>query len=305
MSRLRRCLADYLRSRRGLGFKLQREGKLLPQFVTHVEERGDAFITTAAALSWAMQPPDASPAWWMNRLVLVRGFAKYLQTLDPRTEVPSLDHLPRRQTRSAPYIYSTADITALLAATDTLRSAVKAVTYKTLIGLLAATGIRVGEAIALDERDVDLRRAVLVIRKTKFNKSREVPLHASVVTALDSYRRVRDQLVHRQFSPSFFISTAGTRLFYANVHETFLRLLYTAGLGSHRPRPTPHDLRHSFAVQTVVGWYRNGDDVEARLPLLTTYLGHVSAASTYWYLTAVPELLEVVAGRLERLSVKP
>jgi integrase/recombinase XerD len=305
MSRLRSCLADYLRTRRALGFKLQREGKLLPQFVAHLEERGDAFITAAAALAWAMQPADASPGWWTKRLVLVRGFAKYLQTLDARTEVPSLDPLPRRQARSAPYIYSAKDTTALLAATDTLRSAVKAVTYTTLIGLLAATGIRVGEAIALDERDVDLRRAVLVIRRTKFGKSREVPLHASAVTALESYRRRRDQLVHRQFSPSFFISTAGKRLIYNNVHETFLKLLYAAGLGSHRPRPTLHDLRHSFAIQTVVGWYRDDLDVEARLPLLTTYLGHVSPSSTYWYLTAVPELLEVVAARLERLSVKP
>jgi site-specific recombinase XerD len=273
--------------------------------VEHLEGRGDAFITTAAALPWAMQPPDASPAWWTQRLVLVRGFAKYLQTLDARTEVPSLDHLSHHRARSAPYVYSAADVTALLAATDTLRSTVKAIAYKALIGLLATTGMRVGEAIGLDERDVDLNRAVLVIRKTKFGKSREIPLHASAVTALEHYRSRRDRLVRRQLSSSFFLSTAGKQLIYNNVHEAFLRLVYVAGLGNRRPRPTLHDLRHTFAIQTVVGWYRDGVDVEARLPLLTTYLGHVNASSTYWYLTAVPELLEVVATRLERLSVKP
>jgi len=305
MTRLRRHLVDYLRTRRALGFKLKREGRLLLQFVAHLENRGDAFITTTAALSWATQPPDASSAWWTQRLVLVRGFAKYLQTLDARTEVPSLDHLSHRRARSAPYVYSAADVTALLAATDTLWSAVKAITYKALIGLLATTGMRVGEAIGLDERDVDLNRAVLVVRRTKFGKSREIPLHASAVTALEAYRSRRDRIIPRQLSSSFFVSTTGKRLIYQNVHEAFLRLVYIAGLGNRRPRPTLHNLRHTFAIQTVVGWYRDGVDVEARLPLLTTYLGHVSASSTYWYLTAVPELLEVVAARLERLSVKP
>jgi integrase len=301
---LRRALAAYLRTRRALGFKLKREGELLPQFIAYLDERGSAFVTTAAAIAWAAQPRDAAPAWWTQRLVVVRGFAKYLQTIEPRTEVPSLDHLPHHRARSAPYVYSAAEITALLSAVDTLRSPLKMATYRTLLGVLAVTGMRVGEAVALDERDVDRRRALLVIRKTKFDKSREVPLHVSTVEALDRYRRDRERLAPRRSSSSFFISTVGSRLIYQNVHETFLKLVYVAGLGKRRPRPTIHDLRHTFAIQTVLGWYRDGSDVEARLPLLSTYLGHVGPSSTYWYLTAVPELLEAATVRLERSQVK-
>jgi integrase len=304
MTGLRRALSAYLRTRRALGFKLKRDGELLPQFVAYLDERGASFVTTAAAIAWAAQPRDAAPAWWTQRLVVVRGFAKYLQTIEPRTEVPSLDHLPHHRARSAPYVYSTADVTALLSATDTLRSPLKATTYKTLLGLIAVTGMRVGEAVALDERDVDRRRAVLVIRKTKFGKSREVPLHASTIEALDRYRRDRDRLAPRRSSASFFISTVAKRLIYNNVHETFLRLVYAAGLGNRSPRPTIHDLRHTFAIQTVLGWYRDDVDVEARLPLLSTYLGHIGPSSTYWYLTAVPELLEAATVRLERSRVK-
>jgi integrase len=305
MTGLRRALAAYLRTRRALGFKSKRDGELLPQFVAYLAERRASFVTTAAAIAWATQPRDATPAWWTQRLVIVRGFAKYLQTIESRTEVPSLDHLPHHRARSAPYVYSTADVTALLSATDTLRSPLKATTYKTLLGLIAVTGMRVGEAVALDERDVDRRRAVLVIRKTKFGKSREVPLHASTVEALDRYRRDRDRLAPRRSSASFFISTVAKRLIYNNVHETFLRLVYAAGLGKRSPRPTIHDLRHTFAIQTVLGWHRDEVDVEARLPLLSTYLGHIGPSSTYWYLTAVPELLEAATIRLERSRVKP
>jgi integrase/recombinase XerD len=202
-------------------------------------------------------------------------------------------------------VYSAESLTALLAATDVLRGPFRSATYKTLLGLLAVTGMRVGEAIALDDTDVDRRRAVLVIRKTKFGKSREVPLHASTVQALERYRRERDRFASRRRSPSFFVSTAGTRLFYQNVHELFLRLVYAAGLGDRRPRPTIHDLRHTFAIRTVLDWYRDDLDVEARLPLLSTYLGHIGPSSTYWYLTAVPELLAAATRRLERAQVQP
>jgi integrase len=278
---------------------------LLQQFVAYLDERGDSFVTTAVAIDWATQPRDAAPGWWTQRLVFVRGFAKYLQTIDPRTEIPALDHLPHHRTRTAPYVYSAEDLAALLSATQTLRSPLKAATYKTLLGLLSVTGMRVGEAVALDECDIDHRRALLVVRKTKFDKSREIPLHASTLQALDRYRRHRDRLAPRQTLPSFFVSTVGSRLIYNNVHETFLRLVYVAGLGKRRPRPTIHDLRHTFAIQTVLAWYRDGVDVEARISVLSTYLGHVGPSSTYWYLTAVPELLEAATVRLERSAVTP
>lgn len=305
MTALHRALAAYLRTRRALGFKLERAGHLLPEFVDFVAERGESVVTTVAAIAWATQPREAAPTWWTQRLVLVRGFAKYLQTVEPRTEVPPPDCLSSHRPRSAPYVYSAADLTALLGATDMLRSPIMASTYKTVLGLLSVTGMRVGEVVALDERDVDRRGAVLLIRKTKFGKSREVPLHPSTIAALDCYRRERDRFAPRRGSPSFFISTAGTRLIYQNVHDIFLRLVFASGLSRRRPRPTIHDLRHTFAIQTVLGWHRDGVDVEARLPTLSTYLGHIGPKSTYWYLTAVPELLEAATLRLERSLVRP
>ena len=302
MTRLRTSLADYLRVRGALGFKLKQAGELLPDFVRYLDKRGLARVTTTAAIAWATQPRDSSPGWWHQRLVVVRGFAKYLHTLDARSEVPPLDHLPHRQTRSTPFVYSDADVTALLSATDTLCAPLRMATYKTLLGLVAVTGMRVGEAIALDQDDFDRRRRLLTVRKSKFGKSREVPLHGTTIAALERYQRERDRLAPRRRSKSFFVSSAGSRLFYQNVHETFLKLLYAAGLGERRPRPTIHDLRHTFAIRTVLGWHRDGVDVEARLPVLSTYLGHIGPSSTYWYLTAVPELLEAATARLERFS---
>ena len=306
MMGLRRSLADYLKTRRALGFKLKREGALLPDFVTYLEKHGRTFITTAAALAWATQPRGVHPNWWSARLVLVRGFAKYLQTIDSRTEVPPLDHLPHRRIRSTPYVYAPEDITALLSATDTLSASLKRMTYKTLLGLLAVTGMRMGEAISLDDVDFDRRGSLLVIRNAKFGKSREVPLHSSTVKALDRYLHERNRLVPRRTAPSLFVSVRGSRLISQNVHETFLELIYAAGLGDRRPRrPRIHDLRHTFAISTVLTWYRQDLDVQARLPLLSTYLGHIGPSSTYWYLTAVPELLEAATIRLERSWVKP
>lgn len=305
MTTLRRALADFIRTRRALGFTLRREAKLLDDFVAELDKARRVYVTTATAIAWATQPRDASASWWISRLVAVRGFAKYLQTLDPRNEIPPLELLPARKGHSAPYVYSPADITALLAATDTLSRPLLMSTYRTLLGLLATTGMRVGEAVGLDDTDVDRRRGVIVIRKAKFGKSREVPVHVSTVRALERYVRDRGQLAPHRKTSSFFVSTAGSRLFYNNVHATFLRLVYAAGLGSHRPRPTIHDLRHTFAIRTVLEWYRDGVDVEARLPLLSTYLGHVGPSSTYWYLTAVPELLEAATVRLERSQVMP
>lgn len=301
MKTLRRALADYLKVRRSLGFKLRAAGVLLPGFLAHLEQARSPIITTSLAIEWATLPQDVHPAWWTSRLIAVRGFAKYLQTIEPRHHVPPLELLPHRRARTTPYIYDPAEISALLAATTTLRNELRTETYRTFLGLLAVSGIRTGEAIALDDTDVDLRRGVLVIRKTKFGKTREVPLHRTSVQALARYQHDRDRWVPRRRSPSFFVSTVGTRLIYQNVHETFLQLVYAAGLGERDPRrPRIHDLRHTFAVRTVLAWHRAGEDVEAKLPTLSTYLGHIGPSSTYWYLTAIPELLESATARLER-----
>jgi integrase len=298
---LRRALIDYLKVRRSLGFKLRRDGMLLPGFVAHLEQARSPIITASLAVEWATLPQDVHPAWWTSRLVVVRGFAKYLQTIDPRHHVPPFELLPHRRARAAPYIYEPTEVAALLGATTTLRNELRTETYRTFLGLLAVSGIRTGEAIALDDTDVDLRRGALVIRQAKFGKTREVPLHRSTVQALRRYQRDRNRLLPRRSSSSFFVSTVGTRLISQNVHETFLQLVYAAGLGERDPRrPRIHDLRHTFAVRTVLAWHRGGEDVEAKLPTLSTYLGHIGPSSTYWYLTAIPALLESATARLER-----
>lgn len=305
--RLRHALAEYLGTRRSLGVKLSRDGKLLPGFVDYVEASGETQITSRVAVAWATQPRNVHPAWWTSRLVMVRGFAKYLQAIDPRHEVPPIELLPHTRPRLAPYIYPQAEIGALLAATATLVSPLRTATYRTVLGLLAATGLRVGEAVALDEEDFDRRRGVLRIRRSKFGKTREIPLHRTTARALVQYADERDRLARRRRTRSFFVSTARTRLIYNNVHETFLRLVYAAGLADREPRrPRIHDLRHTFAVRTVLRWHRAGEDVEAKLPMLSTYLGHIGPSTTYWYLTAVPELLEAATARLERSrAVRP
>ncbi len=301
MSRLRCLLDEYLATRRKLGIKLERSGKLLPGFVDYLEASGSSYISSRVAVAWATQPRDVHPAWWTSRLVTVRGFAKYLQAIDPRHELPPLGLLPYTRPRATPYIYPSTEIAALLAATATLKSPLRTATYRTLLGLLAVTGLRVGEAVALDDEDFDRRHGTLRIRRTKFDKTREVPLHATTTRALVRYTDERDRWVPRRGTRSFFISAANTRLFYQNVHDTFLRLVYAAGLADRQPRrPRIHDLRHTFAVQTVLRWHRAGDNVEAKLPTLSTYLGHIGPSTTYWYLTAVPELLEVATARLER-----
>jgi integrase len=239
---------------------------------------------------------------WKQRLSVIRGFAVYLHALDPTTEVPPADLLAYRRQRPTPYLFSDADISGLLAAAGGLNHPLRAATHRTLFGLIAATGIRCGEALALDRDDIDLDAALLAIRQTKFNKSRQLPLDPTIVAALHDYTCKRDRLCPRPTLPSFFVSTAATRLASRRVRAVFADLVDQTGLqprfGSSRPRI--HDLRHSFAVATLLDWYRDGADVAARMPLLSAYLGHASPASTYWYLQAAPELLALAARRLEQ-----
>ena len=301
MSPLRQALADYLRIRRALGYKLDRASKLLAQLVTYLEGLGHETATTDHLLAWAMLPEGKKVNWWAYRLSVARGFAKYLHALNSANEVPPPDLLPHRSCRATPYLYSEKDITALLAAARSLRSPLRVATYQTLIGLLAVTGLRVGEAIRLDRTDLDFDHGGLTVRHSKFGKSREVPLHPTTLDALHRYLRRRDQLRPNRATPAVFISTAGTRLLYCNVNWTFLKLVRHAHLQPRSAlcRPRLHDLRHTFAVQTLLDSYRRDDD-QARLPLLSTYLGHVNPAATYWYLSAAPELLGLASARLER-----
>lgn len=300
MTGLRAAVDSYLSTRRALGFKLEREGRLLPDFAATLEEAGQVTITIEAALAWATRP-ETGPNWWGHRLDIVRGFARWQSAFDPATEVPPRSLLPRRSLRADPFPYTDDDIAALMQATRTIRTPFRAATYETLIGLLAVSGLRVGEAIGLDRGDLDAREGVLVIRDAKFGKSREVALHDSTLAALQIYERLRDQSCPRPRDPAFFISASGTRLNYKNVHFLFHELVAKAGIValSERCRPRIHDLRHRFAVTTLLRWYRAGQDVGVRIYQLSTYLGHIDPAATYWYLRAAPELLGLAAERLE------
>jgi integrase len=297
---LRDCLTDYLSMRRALGYKLARDQKLLTQFLDYLDGIGTQQVTIKHALAWAQQPAGERLSWWACRLSVVRGFAAYLHTLDAIHEVPPKDLLPPPPHRATPYLYSDQDIASLLRAAGSLGVPLRAATYQTLLGLLAATGMRVGEAIRLDRHDIDLDQGIATVRDSKFGKSRELPLHSSTRQVLGAYLRRRDRLHLGSSSPALFISPAGTRLLYCNVNWTFLRLVDKSGLRprSASCRPRLHDLRHSFAVRTVLDWYRAGVDVQVHLPLLSTYLGHVNPAATYWYLSAAPELLALAAQRL-------
>jgi integrase/recombinase XerD len=293
VSAIREAAEDYLRMRRALGYKLEIQGWLLRGFVRYLEQAGANTVTIEHAVAWATQPAGADPTYWSDRLSVARQFARHLQTIDPACEVPPTRLLPPGRRRAIPYLYTPAEIAALMHAAGQLRGA--------LIGLMAVTGIRLGEAIGLDRDDVDERDQLLRIIDSKFGKSREVVLHASAMDALHAHRELREELCPRPSCEAFFVSTAGTRLFASCVHRVFARLVRIVGLVPRSPRcrPRPHDLRHSFAVRTLLDWYATGADVQARLPSLSTYMGHVSPASTYYYLTAAPELLALAARRLE------
>jgi integrase len=303
MSPLRDALADYLRLRRQLGFEMPQDGRLLEGFVEFLEQAGAERITTKLALEWARMPAGVHPHYWRQRLSVVRGFARHLATTDPASEIPSKDLLPGTRQRLAPHIYTDAEITALMAAAGRLRPRLRAARHQTLIGLLAVTGMRPGEALALDRDDVDLRDGVVHVRAGKQKKQREVPLHPSTVTALREYARLRNARFPEPSTPAFFIGARGRRVPRGELNRTFTQLVGEVGLEGRgaRARPRPHDLRHALAVNTLVDWFEAGENIDRRLPLLSAFLGHVDPASTFWYLEAVPELLQLISRRLEQL----
>ena len=304
MSALRARAEEYLAMRRVLGFRLTTQGRHLMSFVRFCEERSADHVTADLAVQWATQVTRGSgnEVYQARRLDVVRIFARHLQALDPATEVPPEDVLARRYLRIQPYLYSLQEIAALMTAAGALRPALRAATWRTLIGLLAVTGMRQGEACRLLRDDAGLKTGTLVIRDSKFGKSRLVFLHPTAVAALRSYERARDQAFPEPEAVTFLVNSRGRPLNGHNLPHTFAPLVVAAGLqvppGQRAPRL--HDLRHAFTVATLLDWYRDGGDVQARLPLLSTWLGHVDPKSTYWYLQAVPELLALAAERLEQ-----
>jgi integrase/recombinase XerD len=306
MSQLSCHIEDYLALRRALGFKLEKAGRLLPDFAGFAEAADAGTVTIDLAIRWAVLPESASPVWAAQRLSVVRGFARYLQAVDPAAQVPPADLLPAPTRRATPYIYSDTDVTALMAAARRLRNPLKAATYETLIGLLAATGMRGSEAMQLNRDDLDDTAGLLTVLATKFRKSRQLPLDETTLQALGRYQALRNQLCPAPATASLLVSTTGARLCHATIQPIFRHLVRQAGISqTARARPVIHGLRHTFAVKTLLGWYQDGHDVQARMPALSAYLGHAGPAATYWYLSATPELLALAAGRLQAASGSP
>ncbi len=304
MSELRQALDEYIALRRHLGFHLRLPARLLRNFVAFVEANEATYITTELAVRWATQPRDAQPATWASRLGMVRRFASWCSGTDPRTQIPPQGLIPYHYYRTPPYIYSDDEIDRLIRAASKLPSSngLKASSYATLFGLLAVTGMRVNEALMLDCEDVDLEAAILSIRRTKFGKSRLVPVHSSTGNALKHYAELRARVFPRSPTRAFFLSERGTRITEWSARYTFAKVSQQVGLRAaakgHGRGPRIHDMRHRFAAHTLIAWYRAGVDVERELPKLATYLGHVHVNETYWYLEAVPELLQLATNRL-------
>jgi len=308
MNTLRQAILEYLNMRRDLGFKLREAGKGLFDFAAFMQQRRAPYITQALALAWAQQPQSAQPAHWAQRLSFVRGFARYRSATDPRTQIPPQGLLPFQPKRARPYLYSDDEIRRLLQAALDMpyrfqRGELRPWVFHCLFGLLSVSGLRLGEACNLELQDVDLKEAVLTIRGAKFGKDRLVPLHASTCKVLADYitRRGR-HWADRQVSSYLFVSSWGNRLDGGEIHRTFYALSRQIGLrgesDSHGPRL--HDMRHRFATNTLVRWYRSDQEPERLLPILSAYLGHVHVEDTQWYLDGSPELMREAMCRLER-----
>jgi integrase/recombinase XerD len=298
MSGLQAHVDEYLRLRRALGFKLREEERMLGQLVGYLDVAGATTVTTDLAVRWARLPVGVHPNRWAKRLRIARGFCAYLQTIDPTTEIPPPDVFPVRRQRATPYLFSQQDIRRLLAEARRMRNPMRAASYEALFGLLAVSGMRIGEAIALERSDVDLDAGMITIRKAKGDRARLVPLHPTTADALRRYASVRDHLCPKSHSRAFFLSSAGTRLHANGARATFREITTRIGIRSEEVRPRVHDLRHRFAVQTLIDWYRSGVNIDEHISTLSTYLGHISPADTYWYLSASPELLALAAERV-------
>lgn len=301
MKTLRAAMEAYITMRRGLGYKLRDLEKRLADFVHFMEQHGTTVITSKLALEWAISLPDRHASWTI-RLSDVRGFARYLSSLEPRTEVPPTGLL-NGLSRPTPYLYTDAEIEKLLEAALQLSPVhgLRRWTHYCLFGLLAVSGLRVGEALMLDRENVDLGEGVLKVVNAKFGKSRLVPIHETTRQVLTDYVRRRDSLLWPPRSSYFFVAEQGGRLYLQHVHQVFWKLSRQIGLRGPKDHTGPriHDLRHRFAVETLTSCYRTGHNASLLLPVLSTYLGHSCVRDTYWYLSASPALLQQAAQKLE------
>jgi len=298
---------EYVAFRRSVGVALRIEGQLLRHFARFADQTGHRGpITTDLAVRWAKLPVGASAPYHAQRLDMIRRLARHRAPVDIRTEIPAEGLLGPSSRRGSPHIYTQKQIAALMKAASELRptKALRARTYTVLFGILACTGMRISEALRLTRSDVDLEAGVISIRSAKFQTSRLVPTHDLATPALRAYAEQRDQRVTRPRSDAFFLSDSGTSLKYITVHHTFDRIRHQLGWkpGRQRRAPRIHDLRHTFAVRCLIRWYEQGAEIDRKIASLSTYLGHAEVSSTYWYLSAVPELLALAAVRFERAA---
>jgi integrase len=312
MNTLRQAVDEYLQMRRRLGYKLLRARSELPEFAAFMARQRAPYITQALALKWAQLPQGVQPSLWASRLTVIRQFALYRSATDPRTQVPATGLLPFKPKRATPHLYTDRQITKLLQAllhpplspycSDPQGCALLPLVYYTFFGLLTVTGLRLSEALNLKVDDVDIPSQRLTVRAGKFGKDRLVPLHPSTCKVLDQYERQRnDHWAGRPVSPYFFVSSWGNRLSRSQVYGAFYAACRRIGLRGKGDRHGPriHDFRHRFATATLINWYRAKKDPERRLPILSTFLGHVHLADTQWYLSASPELMREAMQRLE------
>jgi integrase/recombinase XerD len=303
MKRLHQAVDDYLALRRSLGFKLRDFDVCLHEFVCFLKKKGSPHITNRLAEEYVTQRPGEKPVSWPRRLRIIRGFAGYRIGADPRTEIPPPGLLRFRSQRARPYLYSEDETRRLLEAALQMKSpyALQPHTYYCLFGLLAVTGLRLSEAINLQPQDVDLSEGVLTIRDAKFGKSRLVPLHPSTCAVLLNYAKRRDKLLAGCPVTSFLMTGRGRKLQKPHLSKIFRDLSRQVGIRKPGVRHGPrlHDFRHRFAIKTLLHWYRKGEPVAQRMPVLSTYLGHANASGTYWYLGSTPELLAAASKLIE------
>ena len=310
---LQQRVDDYLAERRRLGFHLRSRDTFLAGFACFVASRRHRGpLTVELMTDWVRQGKcgRGSPGTWARRLAKLRHFIRYLKQFEPDTEVPDELIFGPEPGRVAPHIYREEEIVKLLAAARSLGplGSVRPATFETLFGLMASTGLRVSEAIHLRDADVDLKHGMLTVRQTKFAKSRQLPLHQSTVAALARYRRQRARHVSTTADSPFLISSRGQRLGQPlgerQAHRVFTTLRDSLGWinrGAH-DAPRLHDLRHTFAVRRMMLWHADGTDIDQMMLALSTYMGHAEISYTYWYLTAVPELMALAGGKFEHFA---
>ncbi|CAN7693688.1 tyrosine-type recombinase/integrase [Variovorax sp. LjRoot290] len=300
----------YLEERRRLGFALKSPSTELMRFARFADARGhQGPLTLELQLDWAREHvARTSPVTAARRLEIVRPFAAHHRQFEPATEVPPPFILGRGHRRLAPHIYTEQEIVDLLevAGRMTPQNGLRPLTYKTLFGLIAATGLRISEALKLQVADIDLSGATVTVRQTKFHKSRCLPLHPSAVQALSEYLRARQRFVGRASDSPVFAGPSGRALSSSGVHKVFARLRDQLGWrarGDHA-RPRIHDIRHSMVVRRVQRWHEDGVSIDHAMFWLCTYMGHARISDTYWYLTGTPELMQLVGARFERFVLQ-